>query len=102
MRQSNAELLGLKHGSPLMPRLRDQSNALSGQIITECLERIQVGVWPEQMCVAVLNEFLESVLQRLAFGAKFGKPCCKYHGKFGLFGQDRLKHLDCSAYQDDC
>ena len=63
-----------KIGRPWWPALGDERDALAREVVAERLERVEVGVRPEQVGVAdARRSRVEPLLQRLALGADLGE-----------------------------
>ncbi len=101
VRQGDALILRLEDRTTLVPALGDQRDLEAGQIVAERLERVQVGVGTEQVCVAGGDQVLEALLQSLAFGADLVETGGEDDGEPWLLLEHGLEHLDGLADEDD-
>ncbi len=96
----HAEILGLEHRPSLVARLGDERDRLVAEIVAEGLERVEVGVGPEQVGVAGGHQLLQSLLQCLSLLAQLRESGGEDHRESRLLLQHGLEHVDGCAHQD--
>ncbi len=100
MADGDAQVLGLEDGPALVARLGDQGDPLARQVVAERLERVEVGVGPEQAGVRAVDDVAQPRLLRLAVRAGLGEAGGEDDREPRLLVEDRLERLDGVAGED--
>ena len=101
VRKANPDFLALEHRPALVSRLGDERDRRALEVGAEILERVEVGVGPEQAHVAAAHQSLESPLTAFALGAGLREPGREDHRELGLAPQHLLERLLRPSGEDD-